>query len=223
MAAGDPLAKYWTYKKIIEDARIASKTVGDPLITDAVCLDLINIFVQKVASILNAGEDDFYSKTITAQAITGTANPYKVSLAALAPFIDKVKKVVVLKDTTTRLTAFPTKAHIAASLVSQATHTLSLFSVDEGDQIKLWQGATMGIDNADTAEVTYFRQPIVASVTTSSKPDLPDKRIPLVQKMLIDILKRYKSRGVAERASQDSIRADIMKIYQTYGLEQAEK
>jgi hypothetical protein len=223
-AIGDALAKFWTYQKISDQAKIASGTLSNPLITPALVLDTINSNVAEAASVLNGASAPFFSTTIKTLVITGSANPYSCSIVDLSPFIDKIAKVVHVTNAGVRTVVLPVRQDEADALVGlTSTHASGIWYVHDGDEIKFFKGASFTITTAtDVVHLTYYRQPKMSTtVALTDYLDMPDKYCPLVKKMVVAELIRFKNDGRGDAALEQGIDKDLNEIYQSFGAEKS--
>lgn len=175
MATGAALGKYWTYGKIEDVARIKAGEVTGT-IPSSLMLDLISASVQKAAKALNQAEDPMYSTLVTNLALTGSANPYQCDLSAVSPFIDTIKRVthVTAGGTRTLVNLLPAEAGEGSTALTNI-YASSVFYTWEGDALRFWKGSSFTITIAtDAVHMSYYRLPIIASITRSSFLDIRD-------------------------------------------------
>lgn len=217
-AVGDPLARYWTYKKIIELAKIVTGSITDPNITDVLCLDIVNSKVAEAATGLNGVSSPYYSTTVATNLdIVGSANPYTTDLSSFSPFFDKIKEVTYVVGST-RYPVLPATDSISAeALVAQDTHTAALLYVVEGDTLKLFFGATYATVSTNHVEVTYYRQPTMSTTAAlTDNPDILDKFTPLVFEMTISEILRHKTEPITDSVLDTGIDTDVSILQKSY-------
>lgn len=217
MAIGAALGKYTTYGQIIDMVRLRTKTIDDPKISDALLIKEISMAVSKWAKILNGATAPFYLTTTTlTDVITGSANPYSLDLSSMSPFPSELIRVVHITAAGVRTfvrVLTPSEAENIQSLTS--LYASSLFCDFEGDSIRFYKGASFTITIAsDDVELKFYRQPIIASVTTASFPDIPDSFTPTIVSEVSSVVKLYKDldNSREEKELADSYNA-IMAAY----------
>jgi hypothetical protein len=170
MSVGDALSKYWTYGKIEDAARAKTGSMLEASLSPTLALDIISMAVQKIAKRLNGASYPFYLTTNAVLTVAGSANPYTVDLSSVAPFMDKIVRVVHKTTGGTRTLVSrktPEEAEQAQNLSS--SYSTSVFYVDEGDQLVLYKLSSFTITTAtDTIELKYYRQPKIGTTSSAS-------------------------------------------------------
>lgn len=170
MAVGNPLSKTVTYGNILDMVRLQTGTVGSDQISDDLVLKRISLAVQKWAKVLNGATAPFYTTTNSVLVITGSANPYTVDLSDVAPFIDKILRVVHVTAGGTRTLVTEQKPNEIERVTALTSINASgLFYVNEGDVLRIYKGASATITTAtDTIEIKYYRQPKVGTASSAA-------------------------------------------------------
>lgn len=170
MAVGDALSKTVTYGNILDMVRLQTGTVGNTDISDDLILKRISFAVQKWAKVLNGATAPFYTTTNSVLTISGTANPYTVNLSDVAPFIDKVLRVVHVTAAGVRTIVQEQKPNEIERVTALTSINASgLFYVNEGDVLRIYKGSSFTITTAtDTIEIKYYRQPKVGSASSAA-------------------------------------------------------
>lgn len=169
MAVGNPLSKTVTYGNILDMVRLQTGTVGNDSISDDLILKRISFAVQKWAKVLNGATAPFYTTTNSTLVITGTANPYTVDLSDVAPFMDKILRVVHVAGSTRTLVTEQKPNEIERVTALTSINASGFFYVNEGDVLRLYKGSSATITTAtDTIEIKYYRQPKVGTASSAS-------------------------------------------------------
>ena len=224
MAIGAALGKYTTYKQIIDMVRLRTNTIDDPKVSDDLLIKEISMAVSKWAKILNGATAPFYMTTTQIDnTITGTANPYSLDLSSMSPFISQLIRVVHITTGGVRTFVKMLSSSEVENIQSLTSlFSTSIFGTHEGDSIRFYKGSSFTITIAsDDVELKFYRQPIIASVTTASFPDIPDSYTPTITAEVTSIIKQYKS--MPNDKEEKQLTNDYNAIMTAFGLNKQEK
>ena len=238
MAIGAALSKSTTYKEVEDIVRLRTNTISDTTITSSLVIKLISLAVQKWAKILNGATAPFYTTTtndttggLIRLMLSGTENPFSVDLSSISPFIDSIKKVVffdISPATPTRTLVKQLKFEDLESVQGLTSfYGSSLFYSWEGDSLKIFKGAsvdtpditgTIAGNNVDYIILTFYRLPIVTSVTTASYLDIPDPYISTIITEVTNQVLSFKNNGVTVASLDQELANEREAIKSAFGM-----
>ena len=230
MAIGAALSKSTTYKEVEDIVRLRTNTISDTTITSSLVIKLISLAVQKLAKVLNGATAPFYTTTtndttggLIRLMLSGTENPFSVDLSSISPFIDSIKKVVffdISPATPTRTLVKQLKFEDLESVQGLTSfYGSSLFYSWEGDALKIFKGGSFTITIAsDDIAVTYYRLPMVASVTTASYLDIPDPYVSTIITEVTNQVLSFKNNGVTVASLDQELANEREAIKSAFGM-----
>lgn len=193
------LGKNTTLGKIEDIVRFKTGTVNDNLLTATMMLDLNNYHVGDLAKKLSEMNAPFYMDDDT---ITLSGSAYPISSL-------KVDKIIKLVDGTLGIIKFvsPEEYERAASFTNQ--YGSSLLAVQEGEQIRIFKGASLG--SHGTLTLYYYRS-ATHGASRSAFPDLPDAYTGLLIKSVCSDVYAYKNNGQRNTALDTEISKDLEEL-----------